>query len=735
MNFENFYRAAQAQAIAHCHRQLLWLSGEQQWCYAQLQSIRTLLLEVDSAALLSKQVSQQYFDTAQQRNICRSQLAAKDSAKFLGQELQAVVFDGYSGFNPDSLAIISGTLVAGSVLILLTPDTEEFGDWQEPEMDNLWVQPYQLKDVRRHFLAWLKTNLAADTQLLHFSTQPLIPPQVNLAKRNGLPRRDDFIESAQAKQGEFVKACYNHLTADGDACAVLTAARGRGKSAALGLLASLFAEQKTVYLTAWTTQAVLQVIRFCDYPVQFLTPLQLLAEKFEPVANSLLLIDEAAALSVDVLLQLSAKFPQCVYSSTTQGYEGTGQGFKLRFLEYLSTQNSQCRFYHLDLPMRWAANDPVENWLNEFLLLNIPSNNESVSAVSVVQPLHYSMAKIDVKQLLEQPSLMRQLYTLLAQAHYRTTPSDLRIILDSPNTHLWLVRQNTDIVAVCLVALEGAIGSFTSDSQGLDGEQLSRAIYRGQRRPRGNLIPQILIAQEGVLDAKRYKFARIVRIATHFSHRRAALATQLLAEVERWASERGIDYLGANFSIQNDLLKFWQKSGFSLLRIGSQQDKITASYNALMLKSVVGDTAFVDTLADQLPFKLAYQQQRLFDAPLDMTELRLVASGLNHQQYLAAHPMYLTWCIEQLHCFAYYYRSLESIGYILLLLLQKYPLCWHADVLGKRFNSLLDGYFIKQLGQAEMGIKFSLSGYRSLVKELRQATGCFVVALEEAQRN
>ena len=732
MCFEDLYRQSQRLAQLQAHRQLLWLSGEQEWCYRQLQSIRPLLLAQNSVAVLNKKVIKQHFDTGLQRNICQSQVTASQCSGFLGQELESIVFDGYSGFHPDSLAIISGTLVAGGVLVLITPQQHDWQGWQEPELDNLWAQPFTVQDVKRNFLTWLKQILRQDNALSRYSQNgtaevPKLAYDLDIS---------NFATQALLEQTRFVEGCAEYLLSNDTASAVLAAARGRGKSVALGLLANALAQHRTLYLSACDVQAVQQVNHFASSALPYFSPSQLLADNFQPAANALLLVDEAAAISVDVLYQLSVKFPQCVYSTTTQGYEGTGQGFELRFLQKLSRADIPYRCYELLLPMRWAANDPVENWLNQLLLLDLSPVQSAVARLTVQESTSdYCIDKIEPQQLIENPKLLRQLYTLLTQAHYRTKPSDLRIILDSPNLHLWLVRVEGSIVAACLVAQEVPLQSFTEDGQGMNGEQLSLAVFRGLRRPRGNLIPQILIAQEGELGAKAFKIARVVRIATAFSQRRKSLASALLDEVTHWAKAQQFNYIGANFSIQDDLLKFWQQAGFTLLRIGSQLDKVTASYSALVLKNLAGDDELIRRLSRQFYYKFTYQNEQSMLMTHSDTKLFLQQPAVNHLQYLQAQPGYQLWCKQQLESFAFYYRPLESIAYLLHLLLTAYPGCWSSAAIGTVYARVFSLCIIEQVAYEAIYSQCQLSGYRSLVKELRAATSGFLRELDREKNH
>jgi len=715
MRFVEIYHQCQSIAKRAQHRQLLWLSGEAKWCYAQLQNIAPILLRTKSVGVFSKALNTQL-------NLCQQQITNKECQRLLGQEVDTLVYDAFSGFNPDSLSLISGTLVAGGVFVLVTPAADQWSQWNDPELDKLWVQPFNIEDVQRHFLNWVRSSLLQDKHLIEYSQQNC--DQVIQGQTRATPI--SFKPQAVYEQQVLVKECANSLLTRTTINIVLTAARGRGKSAALGLLMNEIASKRKVFLTASDSHAVQQVQKFANSKFHFYTVQQLLSDDLHICSQAVLMVDEAASISVDVLLRLSCKFSQCVFSTTTDGYEGTGQGFKLRFLRYLAQKGQHCLFFELTRPMRWAPNDPLENWLNQSMLLKISEQSPSCDQLEN----SYQIDKIEPQQLIDSPPFMEQLYTLLAQAHYRTTPSDLRIILDSPNMHLWITRLNHEIVAVCLLAEEGPINSFEKDDQGLDGEMLITAIYRGLRRPRGNLIPQVLIAQEGEITAGSLKFARIVRIATAHSQRRKSLASQLLDRVASWAQANSVDYLGANFSIEQDLLAFWQRSGFSLVRFGHQQDKITASYNALVLRAIGIDNGMLRHLTKTFHYKLAFQQQRLSNLPGISGQIMAQHPKHCFEQHLIEHPEYLVWCKEQLHCFAHFYRPLESVSYIAELLLKTQGTLVRLGV-AERDRQLLDDYFIKHRSIDTLNAEYSLSGYRSLVKRLRSAVKAWLNALDQ----
>ncbi|MEH6445073.1 MAG: GNAT family N-acetyltransferase [Oceanospirillaceae bacterium] len=736
MRLKDIYRQCAQKAAAHSHRQLLWLSGEQAWCYQQLIAIKSELLTQHSIAVLSKAVITEYFSESHNNAISSTQINVKDCHKYLGTEHQLIIFDGYSGFNPDSLAQISGTLSAGGVLILLTPEVDQWEYWQELELDNLWVQPFTLENVSRYFLNWLKSSLLKCPDLSQCSqaASNKFTPSQNTNSDSSISVVKPVLLNSEAirKQRQFISESADYLLKNNDAVIVLTAARGRGKSAALGLLATQLTSYKTLHITAARKQAIQQVDKFCDGPLVYLPPETLLNRDFIVEEDTVLMVDEAASISVDVLLRLAQKFKEIVFSTTTQGYEGTGQGFNLRFVQYLKKNCKSVKEFNLELAMRWAENDPLEEWVNKLLFLE--HDNSSLSNLIIKTNTHNteilkacSVVKISSSELLKEPKKLQQLFTLLSQAHYRTTPNDLRIILDSPNMHLWIAVIDNQIVAACLVALEGPFKDFADDTQGMNGEQLALAMYRGLRRPRGNLLPQVLIAQEGYLAAKNIKVARIVRIATAFGFRYQGIAAKLLAAVNKWAQQNNCDYVGANFSLQQDLVLFWERQDYTIVRIGNQMDKVTASYSATVLKALKTEHILLDQLQKSFNRRLTFQQQRFFEKNtlsqfcIKHFENTYYDDGLKPQSMPNE-----DWCIEQLNCFCHYHRPFASIAYIMQLMLKQYPNAWHETNIGAENNKLLQSYFFEMTEFTNIYKQFNFSGYRSLTSRFKQLTSVFL---------
>ena len=82
---------------------------------------------------------------------------------------------------------------------------------------------------------------------------------------------------------------------------------------------------------------------------------------------------------------------------------------------------------------------------------------------------------------------IESVYGLLTLAHYRTSPLDLRRLLDAPQQQFYLAQAQDSLLGCVWAVSEG----------GLADKTLIRQIRRGERRPRGNLVAQMLCFQAG----------------------------------------------------------------------------------------------------------------------------------------------------------------------------------------------------------------------------------------------
>lgn len=217
---------------------------------------------------------------------------------------------------------------------------------------------------------------------------------------------------------------------------VVTAARGRGKSALAGMLAARWPGRCLVTAPAKISTDVLA--HYAGPHFQFIAPDRLLVEARQHRAGiDWLLIDEAAAIPAPQLQQLVALFPYVLLTTTVQGYEGTGRGFMLKFCATLPDVTR----YQLDLPLRYAVNDPLEQFISQALLLD--------DAVSVPQSDTVVIQSLEQADWARRPASMAAIYQLLTSAHYRTSPLDLRRMMDAPGMHFSAALQGTMCRARC----------------------------------------------------------------------------------------------------------------------------------------------------------------------------------------------------------------------------------------------------------------------------------------------
>lgn len=463
----------------------------------------------------------------------------------LGREFHHAVFDARTGFHADAFAALSGVLVAGSWLLLLVPPWSEWGE--HPDSDTLrWSacqQPLATPVFVRYFQL---TILNAPLTGLHCQgKQAVCCP---------LSSRPDWHADEENQQQSILQT----LLCSKPGVSVVTAPRGRGKSALAGMLAQRWSGD-ACWVTAPAKGSTEVLARFAGAAFHFIAPDALLAMPRRPEQVDWLLIDEAAAIPMPQLQQMIALFPRVLLTTTVQGYEGTGRGFLLKFCAALPNAH----FYHLAAPLRWADNDPLEKLTEQALILAEPALNV-VRGRLVIRRLQSADGHIELARLI-------RIYQLLMSAHYRTSPLDLRRMLDAPGMH-FMVAENAQS------ELGGALWLV---EEGLLDADLTNAIWAGYRRPRGNLVAQSLAAHAGFPCAAQLSSLRISRIAIVPDRRREGLGLSMIRQIA--GSAQGVDYLSVSFGFTAELWRFWQACGFHLVRIGTQREASSGCYTVMAL--------------------------------------------------------------------------------------------------------------------------------------------------------
>ncbi|HSH57664.1 MAG TPA: GNAT family N-acetyltransferase, partial [Halomonas sp.] len=552
----------------------------------------------------------------------------------LGGEHDLLVVDAVSdgaGFDPDAVAALVGTLRAGGLLVLMTP--EEWGSRPDADYIRLAEHPWRPEALASRYLARLARLLEETDQVVRWRIGD-VPRLPRLPVRQAPAEAP--VTDRECLTGDQAKAVVRLGRLRRRRPLVITADRGRGKSAALGIACArwLAMGEQEVLVTAPRPAAVESLFErlaaLCPWgerrghlfatdqgEVRFVAPdaLAELARQGEAGgAGRLLLVDEAAAIPAGLLGEWLDAFPRIVFATTLHGYEGSGRGFALRFRERLERTTPEWRGLHLAEPIRWASDDPLEPLIHRLLMLDAEPPEPPTEASGAVRRLSRDLLAGDEQRL-------RGLFGLLVQAHYRTTPSDLRLLLDGPGLAVTAVAAGSVPLGVILTADEGGFAP-----------ELAERVARGERRPRGHLMAQSLAAHAGSREALTGRLRRVVRIAVAPQRRREGVGQRLIeAELER-ARDADCDLLGASFGAEPALMAFWQRQGFRALRLGLTRETATGEH-ALMVARATSERgeALLTSLAARfqraLPGLLAFELGSL--APQVAAALLAEGGGAN----------------------------------------------------------------------------------------------------------
>lgn len=560
------------------HRSVIILAGDLAWTKTTAcQIIHNLNL--DAVFWVSHR------STEEDSSFRSSQLTTK-----IGQETNHIVFDMFSGFNPKIFTTVAGTLKAGGVFIILCPFFEQWPKFDDPFYATMHLPLHGADlsgaiDIPGSFLIRFIKILRSQTGCIILDQAAVLDiPHISKINKPRLDRQSTL------EQQLIVVSIIKSFTRKKKNVQVLVANRGRGKSAALGLIAAELMHQENTHIVITgprffsVQKAFLHLKKSLNNYTEkhnmlmhnhssfsYKPPDQLCLK--QPANIDILFVDEAATIPLPMLSSLLMKYPKILFATTLDGYEGTGQGFAIQFKKILDKTTPTWEKHEMKTPIRWSDKDPLEQLVTQTFLLNTVAETIDRNLNDNRNSVRFS--KIEQYELANNETLLVQAYNLLRAAHYRTTPTDLRNIIDGPSIDIFLMQGEKNILAIALVSREGEIPHTLADE-----------IYRGKRRIRGHLTPQSLIYHCGIKLFSKFKYARIMRIVTHPDMQRLGIGSQLLQNVEQYYQNIGYDYIAASFGLRDSLLNFWIKLGLRPVKISTTKDHASGLYSLLMLKSL-----------------------------------------------------------------------------------------------------------------------------------------------------
>ncbi|MHC6645797.1 GNAT family N-acetyltransferase [Alteromonas sp. HB246098] len=566
------------------HRRMLVISGNDTFCEAALSIIQTSADETESLSLAT---------------FTSTELKGKRRKKVLGSEYDIATLDCRDSFKPGDAMAVAGIVKHQGCLVLICPALEQ---WSSNASVSFLSEGFTLTHSRylARFIKCLRTN--ADIAILTESTARL--PDL-AAYRVAKPSLENSYRGSLflSKEQECAYGRLYQSYSLNKLNALVTAPRGRGKSSLLGIfIDSLVRKGKNVLLTSEQHENVVNVMsqlhqfdvtnktdyqfhhtdsinkeqrsvdarRACLGSVKWVPPDSELLYSKRNTTFDLVVVDEAASMPLQVVNRIIATNPQWILSTTLQGYEGSGNGFIHKLIPNLPNGS-----IHLTLstPLRWFENDPIEAFFQSTCLFESKTANDNVTniesenSVELLEKSNFCLRSFeDVNE-----STLQQIMSLLALAHYQTTPDDFMRLLDSPDVMIATLKLGPLVVAAAIINIEG----------GIKLTHVSTGIASGRRRPKGHLAAQRLTLLSTDPKAATHKYWRINRIAVHPKLQGRGVGSYVVNKVVDEAREQLIDATCTSYGTTLKLDNFWTQNGFDIVDYGRKPNKASGETSAL----------------------------------------------------------------------------------------------------------------------------------------------------------
>lgn len=537
-------------------RASLVLMGSKAW--------QTTLLEAAKAQFADWPSELLWLDSQTNQQSLRHQLGQTRSAEQAG-----LVVDLAFGLDIESLALAAGLLPGGGICCWLLPESKSvLPAPSEHPLAKLLSFPWQASDLSTDFAQWAQQQITnPHNSLVIHQHHP--NPVMTRDPAQQLPRPDAV--TLTPAQGQIITSLLNHWQISRHP-ALLVGARGRGKSTLIGhLINRLLADVDTPCRIALCSarpeqhqQAWLCLDPKHQDTVTRWAPDALLAQ--QPTLDWLI-IDEAAHLPWPQLQKLIWRYPHCLLSSTSAGYEGSGQAWQLHLRPWLDQQFSDWREFTLTQALRWHAEDPLEALIRQLSGQVDHQLNEQDSDTADLTHLsnqHLSWQCVAPQDL--SASQRAQVFALLTDSHYQTRPRDWQLLCSAPNYQLALIWHKYQLIGALWAIIEGPLPDWGPE-----------------RRLQGHLVTQKLRQHHQTPALYSGRYARCTRIAIAKPYRHQGFGKQLVSYWQNHPKNTAIDSFTVSFGASPALWRFWADCGFHTLHLGVQADAASGRCNLIMM--------------------------------------------------------------------------------------------------------------------------------------------------------
>lgn len=571
----------------------------------------------------------------------------KETEKILGNTYGMCILQDFEALTPNLLARTIETVEGGGIVVLLLKSMSSLKQLYTMSMDiHSRYRTEAHNDVVARFNERFILSLGGCENCLVVDDELNVLPLSGGKNVKALPPKDDDELSPKALELKELKESLEDVQPAGSLVSLakttnqaqailtfidaisektlkstvaLTAGRGRGKSAALGIsiAAAVAHGYSNIFVTSPSPENLKTLFEFIfrgfdalgyqehlDYDIiQSTNPafnkaivrvdikrdhrqtIQYISPSDSHVLGQaeLLIIDEAAAIPLPIVKKLLG--PYLVFmASTINGYEGTGRSLSLKLIQQLREQSASngrnddtavvsrdnktndaevigrtLREVTLDEPIRYAPGDAVEKWLNKLLCLDVSLSKHRYGATPSPSACNLFVVNRDTLFSYHPVSenFLSKMMALYVASHYKNSPNDLQLMSDAPAHELFVLLPPVN-------DNEGKIPDPLCVIQvALEGEiskdSVRKSLSRGHRAG-GDLIPWLISQQFQDEEFASLSGARVVRIATNPNYSKMGYGSRAL-ELLR-------DYYEGKFT---DISENTKPRDFSVKRVSDEE--------------------------------------------------------------------------------------------------------------------------------------------------------------------